>query len=74
MLPYKAEIDVDESLNYPEEQRTKGGKLQDERLPLLKEWLTDPFVRNPSLDDREYRNLVRTATHFFMSKDGRLYK
>jgi len=46
MLPDKAEISVDESLNYPEEQRTKGGKLQDEKLPLLKEWLSNPFERS----------------------------
>ena len=74
LLPDKSEVETDEALEYPEEQRTKAGKLQDERLPLLKEWLTNPFVRNPSLDDRAYRNLVRTATHFFMSKEGRLYK
>ena len=74
MLPDKAEISVDESLNYPEEQRTKGGKLQDEKLPLLKEWLSNPFVKIPGLDDREYRKLVRAATHFFVSEDGRLYR
>ena len=74
MLPDKTEINVDDSLIYSEEHRTKTGKMQDERLPLLKEWLTNPFVRDPSLSDREYRSLVRTATHFFMSEDGRLYK
>jgi hypothetical protein len=74
MLPDKSKIDVDDSLVYPEEQRTKAGRLQDERLPLLKEWLTNPFVRHPSLDDRAYRSLVRAATHFFMTEDGRLYK
>ena len=41
---------------------------------MLKAWLTNPFVRDPSLDDREYRNLVRAATHFFMSKDRKLYR
>ena len=74
MLPDKSEIGLDSSLKYTEEHRTKGGMSQDERLPLLKEWLTNPFVKNPSLDDRAYRSLVRAATHFFMSSDGRLYK
>ena len=74
LLPDKSEIDVDETLKYPEEQRTQGGKLQDDRLPLVKDWLTNPLVRNPSLDDRAFRNLLRTAAHFFISRDGRLYK
>jgi Integrase zinc binding domain/RNase H-like domain found in reverse transcriptase len=74
LLPDKSEIEVDESLKYPEDQRTKAGKMHDERLPLIKEWLANPFVRNPSLDDRAYRNLVRAATHFFISESGRLYK
>jgi hypothetical protein len=73
LLPDKAEESIDEPLTYPEEQRTNGGKLQDERLPLIKEWLTTPFVRNPVLDDRAYRNLVRAASHFFVS-NGKLYK
>ena len=74
LLPDKNEIEVDESLSYPENQRTKTAKLQDERLPLIKEWLSNPLVRNPTLDDREFRKLVRAATHFFMTEDGRLYK
>ena len=74
LLPDKSEIDVNHNLEYPEEQRTKTGKLQDERLPLLKEWLTKPLVRDPSLDDRAFRSLLRTATHFFTSNDGRLYR
>ena len=32
LLPDKAEIEVDESLKYPEAQRTKTGRAQDERL------------------------------------------
>jgi Integrase zinc binding domain/RNase H-like domain found in reverse transcriptase len=74
LLPDKAEIDIDENLVYVEDHRTKTAKLQDERLPLLKEWLTNPFVKNPVLDTREYRKLVRTATHFFLTDDGRLYR
>ena len=74
LLPDKQEIEVDESLKYPEDQRNKTARLQDERIPLIKEWLTNPLVRNPKLDEREFRKLVRAATHFFMTKEGRLYK
>jgi hypothetical protein len=74
LLPDKAEIDVDETLEYTEDHRTKSGKLQDERLPLVKQWLTTPLARIPGLDDKQHRNLVRTASHFFVSPDGRLYK
>jgi hypothetical protein len=74
LLPDKLAIEVDESMIYPEDQRTKTAVLQDERLPLIKEWLANPLVKNPVLDDRGYRKLIRAATHFFMTEDGRLYK
>ena len=74
LLPDKTDLENDETLVYPEDQRTKTAKLQDDRLPLIKKWLANPFVKDSVLDDREYRKLVRTATHFFMTKDGRLYK
>ena len=74
LLPDKTKADDADSMAYPEELRSKTAKLQDERLPLVKEWLANPFVRNPVLDDREYRKLVRTATHFFLTEDGRLYR
>jgi hypothetical protein len=74
LLPEKQNLEDKESPGYPVEIRSKTGKLQDERLPLIKEWLANPFVRNPVLDDREYRKLVRTASHFFLTKDGRLYR
>ena len=74
LLPDKTEIENDESLKYPENQRSKSGKMQDDRIPLLKKWLTNPLERIPDLDEKAHRNLVRTATHFFMNKNGRLYK
>ena len=74
LLPDKSEIETDDTLEYPEEQRTKAGKAQDDRLPLIKEWLSNPLARISGLDDRAHRNLVRSASHFFVSKDGRLYK
>jgi hypothetical protein len=74
LLPEKTNIEIDDTLNYPEDQRSKTAKLQDERLPFIKEWLTNPLVRNPVLDEREFRKLVRAATHFFVTDEGRLYK
>src|ERR1700675_4133133 len=74
LLPDKKEIEEDEALNYPVELRSMTGKLQDERLPLIKSWLVNPFVRDPSLDDRAYRNLVRNASHFFVNNKDRMYK
>ena len=74
LLPDKSEIDNDDTLVYPEELRTKTAILQDDRLPLIKEWLANPFVKNPVLDVKAYRKLVRTATHFFLTEEGRLYR
>ena len=74
LLPDKIKVGDNESLRYPEEQRTNAGKMQDERLPLLKRWLTNPLARITELDEKAHRNLVRTATHFFITKEGRLYK
>ena len=74
LLPDKSEIEVDDSLEYPEDQRTKAGRAQDDRLPIIKKWLSNPLARIPGLDDREHRNLVRSATHFFVTKEDRLYK
>jgi hypothetical protein len=74
LLPDKNEIEVDESLKYSENHRTKAGKMHDDRIPLLKRWLTNPLVRIPELDEKAHRNLVRAASHFFVSEEGRLYK
>jgi hypothetical protein len=59
---------------YQEDHRTKSGKLQDDRLPLIKEWLANPFKRPEGHDERMMRALIRTATHFFVTKDGKLYR
>jgi hypothetical protein len=59
---------------YTEDHRTKSGISQDKRLPLLKSWLSDPLKRPEELDDKMMRSLIRTASHFFISKEGRLYK
>ena len=59
---------------YTEEQRTSSGKMQDERLPIVKEWLVNPLSKPKGYDTRMMRNLIRTASHFFVTKDGKLYK
>ena len=74
LLPDKSEIEVDDSLEYPEDQRTKAGKAQDDRLPIIKKCLSNPLACIPGLDDRAHRNLVRSATHFFATKEDHLFK
>lgn len=74
LLPNVAEVDDLETGQYPESQRTKSGLAQDDRLPLIKEWLQRPFVKPADMDEHGYRKLVRMATHFFTDMKGRLYR
>ena len=73
LLPEKFLADLGKGGICPDDIKSKTGRLQDERLPLIKEWLRNPLVRTPNQSDREYRNLVRNASHFFL-KDGKMYK
>ena len=66
--------EVDETGEYPEGQRTKGGMEQDEHLLLVKRWLQEPFIRPVGLSDDEYKKLVRKSKWFFVDEKGRLYK
>src|SRR5271156_3566855 len=59
---------------YVEDHRTESGKSQDERLPVIREWLTDPLKRPIGYDDGMMRNLIRTVTHFFITPGGKLYE
>src|SRR5271163_1918395 len=62
---------------YVEDHRTESGKSQDERLPILREWLKDPLkrVKRPvGYDEKMMRTLIRTASHFFITPEGKLYK
>ena len=71
LLPDKdEEQEVENAEVYPEEHRTKEGKLQDEHLPLIKQWLKDPLQRPSNLDDRQFRNIVRASSQFFLTKEG----
>ena len=59
---------------YSEEHRSGSGKSQDERLPILKDWLKNPLKRPAGYDEQQMRNLIRTASHFFIDMHGRLYR
>src|SRR5271168_4267232 len=59
---------------YSDNHRTRSGTLQDERLPILRDWLVDPLTRPEIADDRLMRSLIRSASHFFVTKEVRLYK
>ena len=59
---------------YVEDHRTESGKSQDERLPIIREWLKDPLKRPVGYDDGMMRNLIRTVTHFFITPGGKLYE
>ena len=74
LLPDKNGIEKDDSLVYSENHRTKSGKSQDDRMPLVIRWLSDPLVKIPDLDEKAYRRLIRAASHFFVTNDGRLYR
>jgi hypothetical protein len=73
LLPDK-ERDGGEPVEYTEDHRSKEGKLQDERLPMIKEWLRNPLTEPKGLDEKQLRNLIRAASHFFVTRDGRLYR
>jgi Integrase zinc binding domain/RNase H-like domain found in reverse transcriptase len=74
LLPNEKEIEELEGEPYPEDQRTNSGKMQDDRLPLIKAWLQEPFVKPAGMEEHEYRKLVRMTTHFFTDEQGRLYR
>jgi hypothetical protein len=65
----------EESGKYSEEHRTNEGKLQDERLPVIRRYLSEPLsFSNEGYDEGRLRNLIRAASHFFITSDGRLYR
>lgn len=64
--------DADEE--YEEGHRSMTAKLQDGKIPILKEWLKDPDVRPRSMSDKEYDRFVRQASGFFLDEEGRLYR
>ena len=45
-----------------------------QRLLLIRQWLKDPLQRPSNLDDRQFRNLVRASSQFFLTKEGCLYQ
>jgi hypothetical protein len=59
---------------YTEDHRTMTGKLQDERLPAIKKWLVNPLQRPADFDEKKMLSFIRTASHFFVSKEGKMYR
>ena len=59
---------------YTEGHRTKSGKLQDDRLPVLRNWLIKPLKHPEGYDKKMMQSLIHAASHFFVSKEGKLYK
>jgi hypothetical protein len=64
----------DSTKEYQEDHRTKTAKLQDHRLPLIKEWLRDSSIRPKGLNNKQYLTFARQASNFFLDPDGRLYR
>ena len=59
---------------YSEEHRSATGKLQDKRLPSIKQWLKRPFVKPEGMTDKDYKHLVKTSRRFFVDEEDRLYR
>lgn len=66
--------DPEKSEPYPEDQRTKTAKLQDETLPLIKEWLMNPSFKPKEMSEKEFERFTRQAGNFFVDEEGRLYR
>lgn len=47
---------------------------QDNRLPLIKEWLANTSIRPSDMSDKDYLRFVRRASLFFLDKEGRMYR
>ncbi|KAG6914555.1 hypothetical protein DXG01_016647 [Tephrocybe rancida] len=66
---------VEKQESYHEERRTAGAKRQDERLTKLKQWLISEDKSRPAdMSKQEWNNLLRTASHFFVSRAGKMYR
>src|SRR5271169_6392211 len=59
---------------YTEDHRTSSGKFQDDRLPVIREWLVNPLKRPPGYNEQMMRSLIRVAPHFFITEEGKLYR
>lgn len=75
LLPDK-EMSLEEATEFPYEEgrRSDEGKRIDDRLPAIKEWLKDPSKRPRGIGRKQYQNFIRTAKHYFLDKEGRLYR
>lgn len=75
VLPDPSEkTDLEKLEPYVEDHRTWDGKLQDERIPLVRTWLKDPHLRPEGYNDKQYLHFARFGKHFFLDPEGRLYR
>nr|GAT43392.1 predicted protein [Mycena chlorophos] len=66
----------EEAEPYDESRRSEGARRQDERLPMVREWLKDTLTRPAELegDPLKFKRFLKFASAFFLSKDGKLYR
>ena len=63
------------TMDYDDRYRTDQGRDLDELIPVIKEWLSSEEKTRPrGMGERQYHNFTRSAAHFFVDKDGRLYR
>ena len=73
-LPPIHEHEIPAEDDYYEGHRTEAAIRADERLLYVKQWLLDRTVRPIGMDDNEYLSFIRFASHFFVDKDGKLFR
>jgi Integrase zinc binding domain/RNase H-like domain found in reverse transcriptase len=59
---------------YPDHHRSKGARSQDDRLPVIKQWLKDSTIRPEEMSDKQYKSFVRSARRFFVDQEDRLFR
>jgi hypothetical protein len=76
LIPELEDLDpenVDEP--YDEDRRSENAKMQDARLPEIKAWLASKGkTSGQNLNSPEHLKFLRAASHFFLDKDGRMYR
>lgn len=73
-LVYNEKPTEEDAKSYDESNRTYTGKLLDDRIPLLREWLRDTSMRPNGMTEKDYFHFKRAARNFFLDDKGRLYR
>jgi hypothetical protein len=76
MLPdQKLRNEEDEREIYDEEHRSQWARDQDDKLPVVQEWLKDTLKRPTGVENEpEYKRFTRIAFRFFSGSNGKLYR